>query len=63
MEVCNIEHYKPLMTALKETGQKVDDIKKQGEKTIITVSQYAQNKNPAFSKEQSVTNNKRKLER
>jgi hypothetical protein len=34
--------YEPLKTALKEAGLSIEDIKKQGKKTLITVSGHKQ---------------------
>jgi hypothetical protein len=38
MEMDGLDRYAPLETALNEAGFKVDEVEKQGEKTVITVS-------------------------
>jgi len=40
MKSCDLKHYAPIKTALKEVGFKVDSIVKQGKKTVITVTRY-----------------------
>jgi hypothetical protein len=39
MKMDSLDRYVPLETALHELGFQVDDVEKQGKKTIITVSQ------------------------
>jgi len=38
MKFGNIDHSKPVLTALKKAGFKVDEVVKQDKKTVITVS-------------------------
>jgi hypothetical protein len=40
METGNFNRYAPLKTALKRAGYKVDEIEKQGKRTVIAVSEY-----------------------
>jgi hypothetical protein len=40
METGNLNRYAPLETALKKAGYKVDEIEKQGKRTVIAVSEY-----------------------
>jgi hypothetical protein len=42
----NLDRYAPLEAALNEAGFKVDEVEKQGKKTIITVIRHRQT--PAF---------------
>jgi hypothetical protein len=42
MKIGGLGRYEPLETALNETGFKVDEVEKQGKKTVITVSQSGQ---------------------
>jgi hypothetical protein len=43
MKTDNFDRYIPLETALKEAGFKVDEVEKQGKKTVVTVTRYVQN--------------------
>jgi hypothetical protein len=45
----SLDRYAPLETALNEAGFKVDEVEKQGKKTVITVTQCGQaDENPDF---------------
>jgi hypothetical protein len=49
MEKGSLDRYEPLKTALTEAGFKVDEVEKQGKRTVITVSRCGQGaKNPLF---------------
>jgi hypothetical protein len=43
MKTDNVDRYIPLETALKGAGFKVDEVEKQGKKTIITISRHGKN--------------------
>jgi hypothetical protein len=40
MEKGNFNRYAPLKTAPKKAGYKVDEVEKQGKRTVIAVSEY-----------------------
>jgi hypothetical protein len=40
METGDLNRYAPLKTALKKAGYKVDEVEKQGKRTVIAVSEY-----------------------
>ena len=42
MKNSSLDRYKPIKTALEEVGFKVDEVGKQGKKTVITVSHCEQ---------------------
>jgi len=42
MKIRNINHYKPILTALKEAGFKVAEVVEQDKKTVINISPLAE---------------------
>ncbi|MCL2762261.1 MAG: hypothetical protein FWD36_03510 [Treponema sp.] len=40
MKLCGFDRYEPMETALKEAGLQVDEVVKQGKKTVVTVTRY-----------------------
>jgi hypothetical protein len=55
MEMGSSDHYAPLETALNGAGFKVDEVEKQGKRTVITVSRYGQSdENPVFPTRKAV---------
>jgi hypothetical protein len=49
MRISGLDRYVPLETALKEVGFKVNEVEKQGKRTVITVFRYRQDdKAPVF---------------
>jgi hypothetical protein len=50
MEICDSDRYAPLETALNGVGFKVEEVEKQGKKTVITVVRCGKIvENPGFS--------------
>jgi hypothetical protein len=46
MGIISFDRYAPLETALKRMGFKMDEVEKQGKRTVITVSRCGQSDNP-----------------
>ena len=52
MEICSFDSYKPVETALKEAGFKVDEVVKHGKKIVVTITRHTK---PGKGREQLKT--------